>query len=56
LRNSYILDIRKLPAKAAGYCYGKRILMLISNSLGPFGKIFMIQECSSRRWHYCSLS
>jgi hypothetical protein len=27
-RETYVLDIRKIPAKAAGYCYGKRIMYL----------------------------
>lgn len=35
LRDSYILDIRKLPAKAAGYCYGKRILYVDQQFYGP---------------------
>ncbi len=28
LRDTYVLDIRKIPAKASGYCYGKRIMYL----------------------------
>ena len=28
LRDTYALEIRKLPAKAAGYCYGKRIMYI----------------------------
>lgn len=28
LRDAYVLDVRKLPSKAAGYCYGKRIMYL----------------------------
>jgi uncharacterized protein DUF1329 len=28
VRDTYMLDIRKIPAKAAGYCYGKRIMYL----------------------------
>ena len=28
LRDAYVLDIRKIPAKASGYCYGKRIMYL----------------------------
>ena len=35
LRDSYILDIRKLPAKAPGYCYGKRILYVDQQFYGP---------------------
>jgi uncharacterized protein DUF1329 len=35
LRDSYIIDIRKLPAKAAGYCYGKRILYVDQQFYGP---------------------
>lgn len=35
LRDSYILDIRKLPAKAEGYCYGKRILYVDKQFFGP---------------------
>ena len=35
LRDSYILDIRKLPAKASGYCYGKRILYVDQQFFGP---------------------
>ncbi|HLW71479.1 MAG TPA: DUF1329 domain-containing protein [Candidatus Binataceae bacterium] len=35
LRDSYILDIRKLPAKASGYCYGKRILYIDQQFFGP---------------------
>ena len=36
LRDSYIIDIRKLPAKAAGYCYGKRIFPASINQFyGP---------------------
>jgi len=26
LRDSFVLDIRKIPSKASGYCYGKRIM------------------------------
>ncbi len=35
LRDSYILDIRKLPAKASGYCYGKRVLYVDQQFFGP---------------------
>jgi hypothetical protein len=35
LRDSYILDIRKLPALASGYCYGKRILYVDQQFYGP---------------------
>jgi hypothetical protein len=28
LRDAFVLDIRKLPAFAAGYCYGKRIMYI----------------------------
>jgi hypothetical protein len=35
LRDSYILDLRKLPAKASGYCYGKRILYVDQQFFGP---------------------
>ncbi|MGO9268208.1 MAG: DUF1329 domain-containing protein [Candidatus Binataceae bacterium] len=35
LRDSYILDIRKLAAKASGYCYGKRILYVDQQFFGP---------------------
>lgn len=28
LRDVYVLDVRKLPSKAAGYCYGKRIMYI----------------------------
>jgi hypothetical protein len=35
LRDSYMLDLRKLPSKASGYCYGKRILYVDQNFLGP---------------------
>jgi hypothetical protein len=35
LRDSYIIDIRKLPARAAGYCYGKRILYVDQQFYGP---------------------
>lgn len=35
LRDAYELDIRKLPAKASGYCYGKRILYIDQNFFGP---------------------
>jgi hypothetical protein len=35
LRDSYVLDIRKLPAKASGYCYGKRILYADKQFFGP---------------------
>ncbi|HVN89308.1 MAG TPA: DUF1329 domain-containing protein [Candidatus Binataceae bacterium] len=34
-RDAYELDIRKLPAKAEGYCYGKRILYADKNFFGP---------------------
>jgi hypothetical protein len=34
LRDSYILDLRKLPTKAAGYCYGKRIIYIDQNFFG----------------------
>ena len=35
LRDSYILDLRKLPSKASGYCYGKRIIYVDQNFFGP---------------------
>jgi len=35
LRDSYILDLRKLPAKASGYCYGKRIIYVDQQFFGP---------------------
>jgi hypothetical protein len=35
LRDSYILDLRKLPVKASGYCYGKRILYVDQQFFGP---------------------
>lgn len=35
LRDSYILDIRKLPAKASHYCYGKRIIYVDQQFFGP---------------------
>ena len=35
LRDSYALDLRKLPVKAAGYCYGKRILYVDQQFFGP---------------------
>jgi hypothetical protein len=35
LRDAYELDLRKLPAKASGYCYGKRILYVDQNFFGP---------------------
>lgn len=28
LREVYVLDVRKIPARAAGYCYGKRIMYI----------------------------
>ena len=28
LRDVYVLEIRKLPAKAAGYCYGRRVMYI----------------------------
>jgi hypothetical protein len=28
LRDVYVLDVRKVPSKAAGYCYGKRIMYI----------------------------
>jgi hypothetical protein len=28
LRDTYVLDIRKIPSRAQGYCYGKRIMYL----------------------------
>jgi hypothetical protein len=34
-RDAYVLDIRKLPAKASGYCYGKRILYVDAQFYGP---------------------
>jgi hypothetical protein len=35
LRDSYMLDLRKLPAKASGYCYGKRIIYVDKQFFGP---------------------
>jgi hypothetical protein len=35
LRDAYELDLRKLPTKASGYCYGKRILYVDQNFFGP---------------------
>ena len=35
LRDAYELDLRKLPTKAFGYCYGKRILYVDQNFFGP---------------------
>lgn len=34
LRDVYVLDVRKIPALAAGYCYGKRIMFLDKQFLG----------------------
>ena len=28
VRDTYVLDVRKIPAKASGYCYGKRVMYL----------------------------
>jgi hypothetical protein len=35
MRDADVVDIRKLPAKASGYCYGKRILYVDRQFYGP---------------------
>jgi hypothetical protein len=35
LRDADVLDIRKVPSKASGYCYGKRILYVDRQFYGP---------------------
>jgi hypothetical protein len=34
VRDVYVLDVRKLAARAAGYCYGKRIMYIDRQSFG----------------------
>lgn len=35
LRDVYVIDVRKVPSLAAGYCYGKRIIYVDRNSYVP---------------------
>ncbi len=35
LRDVYVLDVRRIPAHSAGYCYGKRIMYVDKESLAP---------------------
>ncbi|MGH7933449.1 MAG: DUF1329 domain-containing protein [Candidatus Binataceae bacterium] len=34
LRDVYVLDVRKIPSQASGYCYGKRIMYIDQQFLG----------------------
>ena len=35
LRDAEVIDIRKIPSKAAGYCYGKRIMYVDAHNFSP---------------------
>jgi len=35
VRDVDVIDVRKIPSKAAGYCYGKRIIYVDSHFYGP---------------------
>ena len=35
LRDVYVLDVRRIPAHSAGYCYGKRIMYVDKESFAP---------------------
>ena len=35
VRDVYVIDVRKIPSKAAGYCYGKRIMYVDQQFYGP---------------------
>ncbi|MBF6567683.1 MAG: DUF1329 domain-containing protein [Candidatus Binataceae bacterium] len=48
VRNQYVIDVRRIPALAAGYCYGKKIIYLDKASfLGSWTDIY---DTSMRLW------
>jgi Protein of unknown function (DUF1329) len=35
LRDADVIDVRKIPSKAAGYCYGKRLMYIDAHNFSP---------------------
>src|SRR5260370_32938838 len=49
LRDVYVTDVRRIPAHAAGYCYGKRILYIDKQFYAPRSEERRVRkECRSR--------
>ena len=50
LRDVDVIDVRKIPAKAAGYCYGKRIIYVDSHFHGPLWQ--EIYDSKMKLWKF----
>jgi hypothetical protein len=53
LRDVYVLDVRKIPSRAAGYCYGKRIIYIDRQF---YGALWLdLYDDTMHEWKYALL-
>jgi hypothetical protein len=53
LRDVYVLDVRKIPSKAGGYCYGKRIMYIDKQF---YGALWMdLYDATMQPWKFALL-
>jgi hypothetical protein len=53
VRDTFVLDIRKIPSKASGYCYGKRIMYVDKQFYGALWED--LYDAKMRPWKFALL-
>ncbi|HZO80653.1 MAG TPA: DUF1329 domain-containing protein [Candidatus Binataceae bacterium] len=54
LRDAYIIDVRRIPALSAGYCYGKRVMFLDKQTIAPLW--IELYDSNMQPWKFAHLA